>query len=182
MPADGPALDPIWEAHRQWTAHGWEASADGMAMVTSLVRVQQLLLDRIDGVLRPLGLTFARYEVLQLLAFTRRGALPMTRLGSLLQVHPTSVTSAVDRLQKQGFVTRVRDDGDRRVVRASLTDAGREVVDQATAGLNARVFERVGVDKPTVHALIADLARLRGALGDPVAPFDVDPSAAVHSD
>jgi len=35
--------DPIEEAHRQWVAHGWGAAADGMAMVTSLTRVQQLI-------------------------------------------------------------------------------------------------------------------------------------------
>ena len=113
--------DPIREAHRQWVAHGWGPAADGMAMVTSVVRVQQLLLERIEAVLRPLGLTFARYEVLRLLSFSSAGAMPMTRMGSLLQVHPTSVTSAVDRLEKQGFVARSRQDSDRRVVRATIT-------------------------------------------------------------
>eukprot|EP01032_Pedospumella_encystans_P009400 gene9401-biopygen7846 len=38
-----------------------------MAMVTSLVRVQQLVMERIEAVLRPLDLTFARYEILMLL-------------------------------------------------------------------------------------------------------------------
>ena len=108
--------DPISEAHRQWVAHGWADAADGMAMVTSVVRAQQLLLERIDAVLRPRGLTFARYEVLRLLSFAREAAMPMSRLGSLLQVHPTSVTSAVDRLVSQGYVERVRGDADRRVV------------------------------------------------------------------
>ena len=96
--------DPINEAHRQWVAHGWPDAADGMAMVTSVVRAQQLLMERIDAVLRPRGLTFARYEVLRLLSFARDAAMPMSRLGSLLQVHPTSVTSAVDRLVGQGYV------------------------------------------------------------------------------
>ena len=79
-------------------------------------------MERIDAVLRPLELTFARYEVLRLLSFSSAGAMPMTRLGSLLQVHPTSVTSAVDRLERQGFVERQRQDDDRRVVLASITD------------------------------------------------------------
>ena len=108
--------DPIREAHRQWVAHGWSQAADGMAMVTSVVRVQQLLLERIEAVLRPLGLTFARYEVLRLLSFSSAGAMPMTRMGSLLQVHPTSVTSAVDRLEKQGYVVALPPRDDRRVV------------------------------------------------------------------
>ena len=90
--------DPIREAHSQWVRHGWSDAADGMAMVTSVARVQQLLTERIDAVLRPLDLSFARYEVLRLLSFVQSGSMPMTRLGSLLQVHPTSVTSAVERL------------------------------------------------------------------------------------
>jgi len=163
-----PDRDPIREAHRQWVAHGWGDAADGMAMVTSVVRVQQLLMERIDAVLRPLGLTFARYEVLRLLSFTRAGALPMTRLGSLLQVHPTSVTSAVDRLEAQGFVRRERGESDRRVVQALITDAGRDVVEEATERLNRDVFEKPGVSGEEVAALTGSLDGLRAALGDHV--------------
>ena len=152
--------DPIGEAHRQWVAHGWSEAADGMAMVTSLVRVQQLLLERIEAVLRPLGLTFARYEILRLLSFSSAGAMPMTRMGSLLQVHPTSVTSAVDRLEAQGHVARTRSGSDRRVVLATITDAGRAVVEEATAGLNREVFEAPGLPA----AELADLTRLLGSL------------------
>lgn len=162
-----PDRDPIREAHRQWVAHGWAGAADGMAMVTSLVRVHQLLQQRIDEALRPLELSFARYEVLQLLSFSRAGALPMTRLGSLLQVHPTSVTSAVDRLERQGFVRRARGPADRRVVLASLTDPGRDVVERATDGLN-RFFAAPGLPPDDVADLSALLGALRAAAGDVV--------------
>jgi DNA-binding MarR family transcriptional regulator len=158
--------DPITEAHRQWVAHGWGDAADGMAMVTSVVRAQQLLMERIDAVLRPRGLTFARYEVLRLLSFARDPAMPMSRLGSLLQVHPTSVTSAVDRLVAQGYVERVRSDEDKRVVRAVLTGPGREAVEEATAALNDEVFEAPGLPGPDVRALTDRLTALRTGLGD----------------
>lgn len=162
-------MDPIREAHRQWLAHGWRDAADGMAMVTSVVRVHQLLMERIDAVLRPLSLSFARYEILRLLSFTRSGALPMARLGSLLQVHPTSVTSAVDRLERQGYVARSRSADDRRVVLAAITAAGREAVETATVGLNTEVFEKPGLAEPTdVTALSALLDELRAAAGDTV--------------
>ena len=158
--------DPIGEAQRQWVEHGWADAADGMAMVTSLVRVQQLLMERINTALRPCDLTFARFEVLRLLAFTRAGELTMTRLGSLLQVHPTSVTSAVDRLVAQGFVDRVRSDQDRRVVRARITDAGRAVVETATTSLNEQVFTDPGLEPDGVRGLTAQLTALRTGLGD----------------
>ena len=158
--------DPIGEAHRQWVAHGWLDAADGMAMVTSVVRAQQLLLERIDAVLRPRELTFARYEVLRLLSFTREAAMPMSRLGSLLQVHPTSVTNAVDRLVAQGYVERVRSDEDKRVVRAVLTDAGRAAVEEATEALNTDVFESPGLPDDDVRELTERLSALRAGLGD----------------
>ncbi len=160
--------DPIREAHRQWVHHGWAEAADGMAAVTSLVRVHQLLHERIDAVLRPRGLTFARYEVLRLLAFTSAGSLPMTRLGSLLQVHPTSVTSAVDRLERQGFVVRERQSADRRVVRAALTPSGRAVVEQATVGLNDAVFGDLGLDPDGTADLTRLLSAYRRHAGDRV--------------
>ncbi len=167
MTPSTPRNDPIREARRQWVAHGWGEAADGMALVTSIARVQQLLMERIDAVLRPLDLTFARYEILMLLSFSSAGRMPMTRMGSLLQVHPTSVTSAVDRLERQGFVRRTRNEEDRRQVLASVTDAGREVAQRATAGLNAQVFGRPGVDGEQLDQLFELLTTLRANGGDP---------------
>jgi DNA-binding MarR family transcriptional regulator len=157
--------DPIREAYRQWVDHGWEEAAAGMAMVTSLTRVHQILMERIDESLRPYDLTFARFEVLRLLAFTRAGSLRMSRLGSLLQVHPTSVTSAVQRLEGQGFVTRSRDDLDKRVVRAEITDSGRRVIEPATVAVNA-VFADPGMAPADIVKLVDLLGSIRAGAGD----------------
>jgi DNA-binding MarR family transcriptional regulator len=160
------AGDPLREAHRQWVAHGWAAAADGMAMVTALARSHQLTMERIDAVLRPLDLTFARYEILQVLSFTSRGAMPMSRLGALLQVHATSVTSAVDRLERQERIRRVRRSVDRRVVLAELTDLGREAARHATTALNSQVFEDPGLDRADLAELVRLLNKLRASAGD----------------
>jgi DNA-binding MarR family transcriptional regulator len=158
--------DPIEEARRQWIAHGWAAAADGMAAVTSIVRAQQILLQRIDVVLRPLELTFARYEILMLLSFTKHGSLPMTRMGTLLQVHPTSVTSAVDRLEKQGFVERLPHPTDRRAVLATITEAGRARSLAATTALNAQVFQQLGISENQSDQVRTVLRTLRANAGD----------------
>jgi DNA-binding MarR family transcriptional regulator len=137
-----------------------------MAAVTSIVRVQQIMLHRIDAVLRPLDLTFARYEILALLSFTKHGSLPMTRMGTLLQVHPTSVTSAVDRLEAQGFVERLPHPSDRRAVLASITDLGRKRSTSATTALNAEVFEQLGLTSQQLNSLLEILRVLRTNAGD----------------
>ena len=159
-------FDPVAEARRQWEVHGWADAAPGMAAITSLMRAQQIVLARVEEVLRPFDLTFARYEVLMLLRFSRAGALPLSRLGDRLQVHPTSVTNAVDRLEAQGLVRRCPHPSDRRATLAELTDAGRELARSATAELNARVFAEPGLTADRTERLIDVLTDLRRSAGD----------------
>jgi DNA-binding MarR family transcriptional regulator len=161
-----PAFDPIAEAHRQWVAHGWADAADGMALVTSITRVQAIYQQRIDDVLRPFDLTFARYEVLQLLAFSKAGALPLAAIGRRLQVHPTSVTSAIDRLEVQGLVERQDHPTDRRAKLAVLTEDGRARVKAATAVLNEEVFADPGLSSTDTRTLVSLLTQFRHVVED----------------
>lgn len=131
-------FDPIDRAGDLWEEHVGDATA--MRFVTSLMRVHQRVLGELDAALKPHGITFARYEVLRLLSFSRSGALPLSKIGERLMVHPTSVTSVINRLVAGGLVSRGADDADRRVVLASLTPAGREVLDAATESLLAIDF------------------------------------------
>ena len=99
-PLDLP-FDPIERAGEIW-AETW-GPASAMRVATSVMRVQQMLLGRFDEMLRPHGLTFARYEALVLLHFSRTGALPLTVIGSRLMVHPTSVTNAITDWSRPGW-------------------------------------------------------------------------------
>ena len=157
--------DPIAAAHQRWVEHGWGDVADGMAVVTSITRIQAIFQQRIDGLLRDLDLTFARYELLQLLSFSKEGRLPLASIGRRLQVHPTSVTSAVDRLVGQGFVVREPHPTDRRVTLAVLTEEGRRVAKDATQVLNEEVFAEVGLEGDDLTQLMGLLRRLRLAQG-----------------
>ncbi len=137
-----------------------------MALVTSVIRAQQIFLTRIDAQLRPLDLTFARFEILTLLSFTRTGSLPMSKIGVRLQVHPTSITSSVDRLEDQNLVRRRAHDTDRRTTLVEILPAGRRVLKKATAALNDKVFTAPGVSKKETDALFSLLKSLRAAEGD----------------
>ena len=69
-PLDLP-FDPIARAAQIWERRFGDSRA--MAAVTSIMRAQQILLAELDALLRPHGLTFARYEALVLLTFSRGG-------------------------------------------------------------------------------------------------------------
>lgn len=159
-------FDPIAEAQRQWEAHGWNDAADGMAVVTSIIRVEQVILSRIDAQLRPMGLTFARYELLVLLHFSRTGALPLGKLGERLQVHPASITNVVNRLEADELVERVDHPDDGRTTLANLTPAGRELAVRATKVLNEEVFSDLGWSRTDLQTLFRLLRKFRRTAGD----------------
>ena len=165
------SFDPIAEAHRQWSER-WPEQADHMAAVTSVMRVQQLLLSRIEDTLKPYGLTFAAYEALRLLAFSRRGSLPMGKMGERLMVHPASVTNAITRLEQRGLVERRLSPDDRRVVLATITAAGQSLVREATVALNQASFGLPGITPGQAAGITAVLREVRAAAGD----LTADPS------
>lgn len=159
-------IDPLAEAKRQWLAHGWTDAADGMAVVTSVMRAQQLLLARVDSSLKPFSLSFARYEMLRLLAFSRAGSLPLSSVVARLQVHATTVTSTAERLVRDGLILREPHPYDGRAALLVLTDAGRELVERATEALNTEVFANPGMSRDDAAELVAIVARLRKDAGD----------------
>lgn len=168
MPGTSTRLDPIAEAKRQWLDHGWENAACGMAAVTTITRVQQILAGRVEEKLAPYGLTFARFEILRLLGFTRTGMLPMGKISDRLQVHPASVTSAVKRLENEGLIRRETDEEDNRIVLAVLQSKGRHLLEPATEAVN-EVFATTGLDDAGLDALVNLLNSIRHHAGDEVA-------------
>jgi len=166
MTAERPPLpfDPIEQAARLWSEQWGEVPR--MRAVTSLMRVHQLVLGQLDELLRPLGLTFARYEVLVLLSFSRRGALPLGKIGQRLQVHATSVTPLVQRLEAAQLLERSRHPEDGRAVLASITPRGRAVMQQATDTIVAARFGLGSLSDEECEQLTTLLTGPRTAAGD----------------
>lgn len=169
-------IDPIAEAKRQWSRHGWEEAAPGMAVYASIMRVHQLMLSDVEQALKPMNLSFARYELLRLLAFTREGRMPMSSVVSRLQVHPASVTSIVDRLVIDGYTRRESHPTDGRATMLVITPAGVKLADEATLVLNRECFETLDLSGDDISTLTGILARYRKRAGD----FE-DPAPAPES-
>jgi DNA-binding MarR family transcriptional regulator len=157
-------FDPIARAAELWQDRIGDATA--MAAVTSVMRVQQILQSAVDNALKVHGLTFARYEALVLLTFSKRGSLPMRVMGERLQLHPTSVTNIVDRLEADGLVKRIPHPTDRRTTLAEITEAGRERRADATASVTSVDFGLSGLTAKQTVALTDLLAKVRKSAGD----------------
>jgi DNA-binding MarR family transcriptional regulator len=159
-------FDPIAEARRQWRSHWGPAAVPSMAAVTSIMRAEQILIARLNELLRPWELTFPRYEALMLLYYSRNGSLPLGKMGERLQVHPTSVTNIVDGLERQGFVERTRHEHDRRTTLARITPEGRAVADAATAALNEARFGTAPLGRDELQQIFKLLSALREGAED----------------
>lgn len=70
--------------------------------------------------------TLSDFAVLEVLL--HKGPLPVNTIGEKVLLTSGSITTAVQRLEKRGFVERTRDSEDARVVRVSLTEAGEALI------------------------------------------------------
>jgi DNA-binding MarR family transcriptional regulator len=173
--------DPILEAYHLWNENGWEDAAAGCTAVTSLMRVHQVLTKRADQILAPIDLTFARYELLVRLYFSGE-SLPLSQLGRQLQIHQTSITSLVDKLEDRGLIKRTPHPTDRRSTIAQMTPAGRVLTGKAINLLNSELFRDLGLAGGEANLLIGLLMKMRRSWNDIEnaegwEPFDVGPGS-----
>ncbi len=165
IPSVERPVDLIAEAKHNWDTQGWGEST-AMAAATSITRAHQIVLARINEALAPLDLTFSRYEALVLISLSKAGSLPMGKVGERLQVHPTSVTNTINRLEGDGFVERRAHPTDKRTTLASITAAGRRQAAVATTALEAIRFGMGEVDDTACGTVTDALSLLRASAGD----------------
>jgi DNA-binding MarR family transcriptional regulator len=157
-------FDPIDRAGELWQQHWPDEQPDvyaAMRAVTSIMRAHQILIAELDAMLRPFGITFSRYEALVLLVHSHDGALPLSKIGERLQVHATSVTNVIDRLEAAGLVRREPNPRDGRGTLAVTTQEGREVANKATVEFNNSRVGLSALGSQDLQRLFEILRRLR---------------------
>lgn len=159
-------FDPIEEAQVQWVKRWEPRVGEAMAAATSIMRAQQIVLAAVDKALRPFDLTFAQYEGLVLLSFTRSGSIPLGKMGQRLMIHPTSVTNIIDRLQQKGLVRRVPHAIDGRMTLAEITTEGKRLAKKATEAVNDVTFGLEPLNSNDLHHLMRIIRKLRLSGGD----------------
>ncbi len=164
--------DPVEASRQRWIQQGWGDRAAGMSAVVSVMRAEQIFLRRASDALRPLGLTFARYQVLGMLRWA--DPLTLSAIGHGLWITPATVTSAVVRLEKADLIRRVAHPTDARATLVEITAKGRRTFDQAVATLNDDVFGTVGLSDDELALLVGLIGKIRAADGDVVSAPQVD--------
>ncbi|MEO2035765.1 MAG: MarR family transcriptional regulator [Planctomycetaceae bacterium] len=93
----------------------------------NVLRTTDLLQNRFGRFFREYGLTSSQYNVLRILRGEGK-PLPSLEIGTrMIQVVP-AITGLIDRLEKQGLVSRRRCEEDRRVVYVEITSAAKKLL------------------------------------------------------
>ncbi|MDG2029127.1 MAG: MarR family transcriptional regulator [Acidimicrobiales bacterium] len=169
--------DPVQASRERWIERGWAESAPGMAAVASVMRVDQIFGDRAATILRPLGLTFARYQVLGMLRWS--GPLTLGAVSRRLWITPPTVTSAINRLEAAALCQRVPHPTDARATLVEISRDGSRVFDDAVDRLNDGLFGSLTLDggvltADEVEVLLGLLGKIRAAAGDLASSADAD--------
>jgi DNA-binding MarR family transcriptional regulator len=146
-------------------------SADEIHLESSLgyhlSKARNVLVERMDRAVHPLGLTAQQIGVILMLSCER--AHTPYELSRAMSYDSGSMTRMLDRLEKKGFIVRTRSDADRRVVKLDLTAQGRAVAQQlprvGAAVLNAQLQGFTSADVETLTALLGRLIA-NGSGGD----------------
>ena len=158
-------MDSIAEGRRQWDKHYASDAALGLTAISSAARAAHLLRAGAEDALAPFGVSFAHFELLTLLMWSRSGALPMSKISTRLHMPPASLTHTVRRLEGQGLVARVTDEKDKRSTLLTITDQGIALASAAGPVLSDYC---ASLDQDAAAKLVDAAAIFRRAAGDDV--------------
>jgi MarR family transcriptional regulator, 2-MHQ and catechol-resistance regulon repressor len=114
------------------------------------------------------GLGESDFRVLEVLL--HKGPMPVNAIGPKVALNPGSVSVAVDRLYKKGFVSRLESSGDRRVRTVSLTEKGRQMfvpLFRRHAALIKRAFQDVSLEElRQLEGVLKKIGKRADSLGE----------------
>jgi DNA-binding MarR family transcriptional regulator len=109
----------------------------------NIVRTSAMVTDEMEELLRERGITNTQYNVLRILRGAEPVGLCRNELRDRMLTRMPDVTRLLDRMEEAGLVARSRDHEDRRLVSTRITDAGRKLVDELDAPLEAFHVQRL---------------------------------------
>jgi DNA-binding MarR family transcriptional regulator len=133
------------------------AAPDAAAFLALLRAAERASQDFADF-LRPCGLSPAQYNVLRILRGAGPDGLPCGEIGGRMLNKDPDITRLLDRMEKQGWIGRERNERDRRVVVTRLTKTGQALVNRLDEPVARRHQETLGrLGKKRLTALAREL-------------------------
>ena len=103
----------------------------------NIVRTSATMTDDMEELLKQRGITNTQYNVLRILRGAEPDGLCRNELRDRMLTRMPDVTRLLDRMEEAGLVARSRDNEDRRLVSTRITPAGRKLVDELDAPVQA---------------------------------------------
>lgn len=152
--------DHIDKIIEQWRRERPDLDPAPMGTVGRILRLSNLLRDRVEEVLKPFGLSLWQFDIL---ATLRRNGPPFQMAPKALMADAMlssgAMTNRIDRLEAAGLVVRQPDPNDRRGVLVELTEQGRVVADQAIAARFEEAADFIGCLDPAEPVALETLLR-----------------------
>jgi DNA-binding MarR family transcriptional regulator len=115
--------------------------------------------------LEPLGLTPLSFNVLSFLRAAHDGAMSLSAISRSLHTRPATITSLIDSLERDGWVTRAAHPRDRRTTLATLTPQGAAIVERASREQHRRIASVLSDVEPAERQqLVALMLRVNEGL------------------
>jgi DNA-binding MarR family transcriptional regulator len=148
-----------------------DADLRAFSVVFTLIRAADRITHQLETTHRPMGWTWPGFRVLFWIWLL--GPLEPRTIASLASASRASISSALNTLERDGFVVRSRGSHDRRLVTVELTARGTEQIVEAFKATNAREREWVAAFTDEEQAVLAELlGRLLDQAGQ--ARHDID--------
>jgi DNA-binding MarR family transcriptional regulator len=128
-------------------------------IMQSLRRIFKAIQQYSEDVLREFGVTGPQLWALR--TIYTNGSMSMGELSRSMYLHISTASGVVDRLERRGYVERSREDSDRRMVRISLTAAGKRLVQRGPEAAQGKLLHGLeSLSQPEVRVIRSSLERV----------------------
>jgi len=130
----------------------------------ALLQAADTLGQEAEQLLKAAGVTGAQYNVLRILRGAEPAGLPCRGIGDRMISHDPDMTRLLDRLEKRGLITRVRQTDDRRVVKTRITPQALSLLktlDQPVRELHKRQFRHMSAARLKILSDLLEEVRVR---------------------
>src|SRR3954454_7414818 len=128
----------------------------------SIVRTSTVLMDEVERMLRPHGITGTQYNVLRILRGSEPEGLCRNELRDRMLTRMPDVTRLLDRMEEAGLVERTRDSEDRRMVTSRITKKSMQLLatlDPIVAENEKTFFSGISPDQIQTLIDVLDVVR-----------------------